>query len=118
MLTPPVFVLVVGNDRFGNGWAFGLTLAFFVILIEAPGHLWRRGVANGDGEDSRAFDRLLFLLFTVMGASAPLVLLEVTIHSDVLLGIVWGVALVGAQDVIRSAIACALTLAEGRPVYS
>lgn len=117
MFSPPVFVLVIGNDRFGDSWAFGLTLVFYLIALEAPGRLWRRGVVNGDAEGAGPFDRFLFTLFTIASMAAPFVLFEVPIQSRVALGIVWGVALVGAQDVARSAIACSLVLFEGRPVY-
>ena len=118
MLVPPVFVLVCGNDRFGNGWAFGLTLVLFVILLEAPGHLWRRGVTDDTSDlDGRSFDRFLFTLLTIVGIVAPLVLIEVGIQSSVLLGIVWGVALVGSQDIVRSSVAFSLALTKGRPVY-
>jgi hypothetical protein len=118
VLGPPIFVLVAGNDRFGDTWAFGLTLALFVVMLEAPGHLWRRRVANG-GPDTAdgVFDRFLFSLLTLAGASAPFVLLRVNIESARLLGIVWGVAVVGAQDLARSGIASFLALSEGHPVY-
>lgn len=117
MLLPPVFVLVFGNDRFGNGWAFGLTLALFVVLIESPGYLWRKGVVNGGIQNRHAFDRFLFVLFSAIGVSAPLLLVEVDIHSTVLLGVLWGIALVGAQDMVRSVVAFFLALSHGRPVY-
>jgi hypothetical protein len=118
MLVPPVFVLIFGNDRFGNGWAFGLTLVLFVIVLEAPGHLWRRGVADDTSEsDDSSFDRFLFALLTLAGGSAPFVLIGVSIQSSVLLGILWGVALVGSQDIVRSSVACSLALTKGRPVY-
>lgn len=120
MMLPPVFVLIIGNNKFGDGWAFGLTLVIFVVLIEAPAHLWRKGVANGGHAErpGHTFDQFLFGLFTLLGMLAPLVLFEVSVRSDVLRGIIWGIALVGAQDVVRTAIACALALSGGRPVYS
>jgi hypothetical protein len=119
MLVPPIFVLIVGNDRFGDVWAFGLTLALFVVTLEAPGHLWRKRVANGGPESADgAFDRFLFSLFTLTGVAAPFVLLGVDIDSPVLLGIVWGIALVGAQDLARTGIAFYLALADGHPVYA
>lgn len=118
MLLPPLYVLIAGNDRFGNGWAFGLTLVLFVMALEAPGHLWRRGVANGGPDLDDGFDRFLFGLLTMAGIAAPLVLLEVDIRSSVLLGVVWGVALVGAQDLVRTGIAFNLVLAGGRPIYA
>lgn len=118
MLVPPVFVLVFGNDRFGDGWAFGLTLVLFVILLEAPGHLWRRGVADDTSDpDGGSFDRFLFILLTLAGAAAPFVLIGVSIGSSVLLGIIWGVALVGSQDIVRTGVAFSLALTRGRPVY-
>lgn len=119
MVVPPIFVLIFGNDRFGDAWAFGLTLVLFVVLLEAPGHLWRHGVANGGGDlDDGSFDRFLFGVLTVVaGVLAPFLLIEVHIGSTVLLGITWGVALVGAQDIVRSGVACSLALASGRPVY-
>jgi hypothetical protein len=117
MLVPPVFILIAGDEKFGDGWAFGITLAFFVVVIEAPGHMWRRGIANGGSVDDKTFDAFLFALLSVMGVTAPFVLLDVEVESGILLGVVWGVALVGAQDLVRSGIAFALALARGRPVY-
>jgi hypothetical protein len=119
MVLPPIFVLMVGSEQFGDAWAFGLTLVLFVVLLEAPGHLWRHGVANGgNGQDDGSFDRFLFAVLTLLAdVLAPFLLIKVHIESTVVLGIAWGVALVGAQDIARSGIACGLALARGRPVY-
>jgi hypothetical protein len=119
LMAPPIYVLAVGDGRFGDKWAFGLTLVAAVVVLEAPGHRWRRKVASGEGEDGSGFDLFLFTLFTLIGViAAPLILFSVEIQSSGLQGIAWGVALVGAQDFVRSAIALYLTLLEGQPVYS
>jgi hypothetical protein len=113
---PSVFVLILGEDKFGNGWAFGLTLILFLVMLEKPGFMWRREIVLGEASPD-TFDQFLFGVLTVISMTAPIVLLGVHIHSAVLLGVVWGVALVGAQDLARSGIAFFLALAGGLPIY-
>jgi hypothetical protein len=118
ILASPLVVLILGDEKFGDGWAFGLTLALFLVVLEAPGHLWRQGLAAGRSNANESFDWFLFALLTLVCIAAPLVVIEVQIGSDVLRGILWGMALVGAQDLIRSTLAIFLTVADGRPVYA
>jgi len=119
MVVPPIAVLVFGHDEFGDGWAFGLTLVLFVIVLEAPGHRWRMTVADDGVEvDNGAYDHFLFLILSVASSLvAPIILIYVHIESSVLLGVVWGIALIAAQDLARSTVACFLALTHGRPVY-
>jgi len=119
LVVPPIYVLLVGNERFGDGWAFGLTLIAAVVVLEAPFYRCRQKVGGGADDDGSGFDPVLFTLFTFVGAIvAPLLLFSVEFKSRVPLGIVWGMAVIGAQDFVRSLIALYLTLTEGKPLYS
>jgi hypothetical protein len=116
LFTPPIYVLLLGDEKFGNAWAFGLSLLFFAVIVELPGRPWRRGIVNG-GPDARDFNRRLFVQLTAMAVIGPFVLLGADFASPVAVGIFWGLVLIGMQDLLRTLIAIYLVLTEGHPVY-
>lgn len=119
LISAPAYVLVVGDQAFGNPWAFGVALIGFPVLLEAPGYNWRRRGAGAavTGAVADDYDRFLFAVAGLVSIAAPVILLSVHDRGPVIGGVVWGLALAGAQDLARSAIAAALALSSGTPVY-
>jgi hypothetical protein len=118
ILGTPLYVLWVGEDAFGNEWAFGLALLAFAVVLEAPGHNWRRRLAaSAAPRDTAGYDVFLFLAGLAASAAAPVLLLTVEHHDPHVRGILWGVAIAGAQDIARSCVATGLALLKGVPMY-
>lgn len=127
LLTVPATVLLLGEDAFGNKWAFGGALGLWPVILEAPGWWLRRedaarlsGLPPPSG--TPGFDAPMFILLTLVSVAVEvavfyLVLGDRVLPGSVWRGILWGIALAGALDFARTVVASFLAGAEGYPLY-
>jgi hypothetical protein len=121
LLVLPAAILIVGSDPFGNVYAFGGALILWPFFLEIPGHMLRQAAVlhNDQPEDPTKFDFFLFVIFTSLAIGAQLLLFarETSGYGQVELGIIWGVALAGGVDCVRTAVASILATTRGYPLY-
>ncbi len=127
LLSVPVTVLALGEDAFGDKWAFGMAFGLWPIILEAPGWWLRRedaarlaGLPPPTG--SPGFDAPMFVMLTLGGVLAEVVFFYLVLGTDtnpggVWRGVMWGIALAGALDFARTVVASFLAGASGYPLY-
>ncbi|MDQ5808162.1 MAG: hypothetical protein M3320_05750, partial [Actinomycetota bacterium] len=120
LLGGPIYILAAGDNAFGDPLIFGATLVGSTVILEAPGRALRlrqpRTATNG-ADAIRDFDLFLLVTFMLVAAAAPVLLLDIDDPSRAFTGVLWGVALAGAQDLLRSLVALAVALMDGHPLY-
>jgi len=73
---------------------------------------------NDHPRDPSKFDFFLFVGFTGLAVLAQVLLLgHNTGNNDITLGVIWGVALAGGVDCVRTAVASILATTQGYPLY-
>lgn len=127
LLAIPATVLLVGDDAFGDKWAFGVAFGAWPIFLEAPGWWLRReDAARLAGlpppTATPGFDAPMFVVLTVLSLLFEVVAFYLLVGAapasdPVWRGIMWGVALAGALDFARSIVAAFLAGANGYPLY-
>lgn len=127
LLIVPGAVLVLGDEAFGDKWAFGIAFGLWPVFLEAPGWWVRRADASRLSNfhlptDAPGFDDFGFVALTVVSVAVEiavfyLVVSHVAGPDTVWRGVLWGVGLAGALDVARSAVAYFLAGTGGYPLY-
>src|SRR6266566_6226736 len=125
LLAVPAAILYVGSHPFGNPYAFGAALGLWPILLESLAYKVRQASAASYGygytpaEDPNNFDFFLFAIFTALavGTAVALFSLDTATMKQIPLAILWGVALAGGVDFVRSALALTLAATRGYPLY-
>lgn len=127
LLAVPATVLLLGEDAFGNKWAFGIAFGFWPVFLEAPGWWLRReDAARLTGRPpptgTPGFDTPAFVALTVGSVCAEVLVFYLVLGTgadvgDVWRGVMWGVALAGALDFARTIVAFFLAGADGYPLY-
>lgn len=127
LLAVPATVLAIGDDAFGDKWAFGATFGVWPIFLEAPGWWLRREeaarlTAAVTPSPNPGFDATMFGLLCAIGLAAEVIVLYVLVDppheiSPTWLGVLWGIGLAGALDFARSSVALFLAGADGYPLY-
>jgi hypothetical protein len=123
LLSVPAAILYVGSHPFGNPYAFGAALGLWPILLESLAYKLRQAAATSYGyprpDDPSNFDFFLFAIFTALavGAAIALFSLDTAKTAQIPLGILWGVALAGGVDFVRSAVGLTLAATGGYPLY-
>lgn len=120
LLGLPGAIIYVGSHPFGNPYWFCAALGLWPILLESIAYQVRQASATHATEpEPGGFDFFLFSVFTLLAvASAALLFaLDKRTWEPKWVGLLWGIALAGGVDFVRSGISSGLSLMGGYPLY-